>query len=47
MYQYSVFDPENENIDLTKIFPQTWAYGTSVYASSIYPRQPISSSTRC
>ncbi|HLK63395.1 MAG TPA: carboxypeptidase-like regulatory domain-containing protein [Bryobacteraceae bacterium] len=43
MYQYSVFDPENENIDLTKIFPQAWAYGTSVYASSIYPRQPISS----
>ena len=43
MYQYSVFDPENENIDLTKVFPQAWAYGTSVYASSIYPRQPISS----
>ncbi len=43
MYQYSVFDPENENIDLTKVFPQTWAYGTSVYASNIYPRQPISS----
>ena len=43
MYQYSVFDPENEGIDLTKIFPQAWAYGTSVYASSIYPRQPISS----
>ncbi len=43
MYQYSVFDPENENIDLTKIFPQAWAYGTSVYNSSIYPRQPISS----
>ena len=29
MYQYSVFDPENENIDLTKVFPQAWAYGTS------------------
>ena len=48
MYQYSVFDPENEGIDLTKVFPQAWAYGggvtpTSVYASSIYPRQPISS----
>ncbi|SPF49284.1 conserved exported hypothetical protein [Candidatus Sulfopaludibacter sp. SbA4] len=43
MYQYSVFDPENENIDLTKVFPQSWAYGTSVYASNIYPRQPISS----
>ncbi len=43
MYQYSVFDPENENIDLTKVFPQAWAYGTSEYASSIYPRQPISS----
>ena len=43
MYQYSVFDPENEGIDLTKIFPQSWAYGTSVYASNIYPRQPISS----
>src|ERR1022692_4566067 len=43
MYQYSVFDPENEGIDLTKVFPQAWAYGTSVYASNIYPRQPISS----
>ncbi len=43
MYQYSVFDPENEGIDLTKIFPQAWAYGTSVYNSGIYPRQPISS----
>ncbi len=44
MYQYSVFDPENEGIDLTKVFPQAWAYGTSeLYASSIYPRQPISS----
>ncbi len=43
MYQYSVFDPENEGIDLTKVFPQNWAYGTSVYANSIYPRQPISS----
>jgi Carboxypeptidase regulatory-like domain len=43
MYQYSIFDPENLGIDLAKIFPQNWAYGTSVYASSIYPRQPISS----
>ncbi len=43
MYQYSVFDPENEGIDLTKVFPQAWAYGTSVYNSNIYPRQPISS----
>jgi carboxypeptidase family protein len=43
MYQYSVFDPENQNIDLTKVFPQAWAYGTSVYNSNIYPRQPISS----
>ncbi|HXS94791.1 MAG TPA: TonB-dependent receptor [Candidatus Limnocylindrales bacterium] len=42
MYQYSVFDPENENIDLTKIFPQGWAYGTSVFGGA-YPRQPISS----
>ena len=25
MYQYSVFDPENEGIDLTKVFPQAWA----------------------
>jgi len=43
MYQYSVFDPENEGLDLAKVFPQAWAYGTSVYASSIYPRQAISS----
>ncbi len=43
LFQYSVFDPENEGIDLTKIFPQAWAYGTSVYNSAIYPRQPISS----
>lgn len=43
MYQYSVFDPENEGIDLTKVFPENWVYATSVYASSIYPRQPISS----
>jgi hypothetical protein len=43
MYQYSVFDPENEGINLATVFPQAWAYGTSVYNSSIYPRQPISS----
>ncbi len=43
MYQYSIFDPENLGLDLTKIFPQSWAYGTSVYNSSIYPRQAISS----
>jgi hypothetical protein len=43
MYQYSVFDPENEGINLAQVFPETWAYGTSVYNSSIYPRQPISS----
>src|SRR5581483_11886487 len=42
MYQYSIFDPENLGIDLTKIFPQAWAYGTSVYGGA-YPRQPISS----
>lgn len=43
MYQYSIFDPENLGLDLTKVFPQAWAYGTSVYNSSIYPRQAISS----
>jgi hypothetical protein len=43
MYQYSIFDPENLGLDLSKVFPQAWAYGTSVYNSSIYPRQAISS----
>jgi hypothetical protein len=43
MYQYSIFDPENLGLDLAKVFPQAWAYGTSVYNSSIYPRQAISS----
>lgn len=44
MYQYSIFDPENLGLNLSSVFPQAWAYGlTSVYASSIYPRQPISS----
>jgi len=43
MYQYTIFDPENLGLDDSKIFPQAWGYGTSVYNSSIYPRQAISS----
>jgi hypothetical protein len=43
MYQYSIFDPENLGLDLSTVFPQSWAYGTSLYASNIYPRQAISS----
>lgn len=43
MYQYSVFDPENNGLDLTKVIEQSWSYGTSLYTSAIYPRQFISS----
>jgi carboxypeptidase family protein len=42
MYQYSVFDPENNGLDLTKIIEQGWSYGTSLY-NGTYPRQFISS----
>jgi hypothetical protein len=43
MYQYRVFDPENNGLDLTKIIEQSWSYGTNLYTSAIYPRQFISS----
>src|SRR5579884_1217897 len=42
MYQYSIFDPENLGLDLTKIFPQAWNYGSSLYGGPNF-RQPISS----
>ncbi len=41
--QKSVFNPENQGIDLTSVYTQTWAYGQSVAAlgrlgvSSFYP----------
>jgi hypothetical protein len=41
--QYSNFNPENRNIDLTQAFTQAWAYGTSLIqlgrlpVSSFYP----------
>jgi Carboxypeptidase regulatory-like domain len=40
--QHSNFNPENQGIDLTQIYTQTWAYGTSITplqlpVSSFYP----------
>ncbi len=40
--QYSNFNPENQGVDLTKLYTQTWAYGTSTSplqlpVSSYYP----------
>ncbi|MBO0799493.1 MAG: hypothetical protein J2P31_11790, partial [Blastocatellia bacterium] len=43
LYQYSIFDPENLDLDLPNIFPTNFGYGTSLYQNSVYPRQPISS----
>jgi hypothetical protein len=42
LYQYSLFDSENLGINLATIFPQTWAYGASLYGGP-YPRTAISS----
>ena len=42
MYQYSIFDPENLGLDLTKVTQSYFAYGTGIYANN-YPRQAISS----
>jgi hypothetical protein len=42
MYQYSIFDPENLGLDLTKVTQSFFAYGTGIYSGS-YPRQAISS----
>jgi len=42
MYQYSIFDPENLGLDLTKIQEIYFAYGNGLYDRS-YPRQAISS----
>ncbi len=35
LYQYTIFDPENLGINLATIFPQTWAYGTSLYGGAL------------
>src|SRR5450759_2506492 len=43
LYQYSIFDPENLGLDLPGIHSEAWGYGTSVVASSTYPRTAISS----
>ena len=42
LYQYSIFDPENLGVDLTKITQSYFNYGTSLYGGN-YLRQPISS----
>ena len=42
LYQYSIFDPENLGVDLTKIVQSYFNYGTSLYGAN-YLRQPISS----
>jgi hypothetical protein len=42
MYQYRIFDPENLDLDNSKIVQQYWAYGNSLYDRA-YPRQAISS----
>ncbi|HUI56318.1 MAG TPA: TonB-dependent receptor [Bryobacteraceae bacterium] len=42
MYQYSIFDPENLGLDLTKIQEIYPAYGNGLYDRA-YPRQAISS----
>jgi len=42
MYQYSIFDPENLGLDLTKIQEIYFGYGNSLYDRA-YPRQAISS----
>jgi len=43
LYQFSIFDPENLGLDLPGIHSEAWGYGTSVVASSTYPRTAISS----
>ncbi|MBO0722899.1 MAG: carboxypeptidase regulatory-like domain-containing protein, partial [Blastocatellia bacterium] len=43
LYQYSIFDPENLDLDLPNIVQTNFGYGTSLYQASVYPRQPISS----
>jgi hypothetical protein len=42
LYQYSIFDPENLDIDLPNIVKTNFGYGTSLFGG-FYPRQPISS----
>ena len=42
MYQYSIFDPENLGLDLTKVQEIYFGYGTGLYGGN-YPRQAISS----
>jgi hypothetical protein len=42
MYQYSIFDPENLGLDLTKVTESYFAYGGGLYGAA-YPRQAISS----
>ncbi len=49
MYQYSAFDIENQGIDLTSIYQQSWSYGAGLYSANGtygtlgYPKLPISS----
>jgi hypothetical protein len=43
LYQYSIFDPENLDINLPNIVQTNFGYGTSLYQGTAYPRQPISS----
>ncbi|MBO0862333.1 MAG: carboxypeptidase regulatory-like domain-containing protein, partial [Chloracidobacterium sp.] len=42
LYQYSIFDPENLDINLPSIVQTNFGYGTSLFGGA-YPRQPISS----